>query len=238
MQFYFIRHAQSENNLLWAETGSSESRSEDPDLTAVGRQQAERLAQFLRQPGQAFAGPQYDPQNVGGFDISHLYCSLMIRSIATGLIVARALDLPLVAWEDIHETGGIYQDTQTEERIGLPGKNRAYLEKQYPDLILPDSINPAGWWNRPFEPNEQRPLRARRFLSELLERHGSSDHHVAVISHGGFYNHLVRAILELPEREGLWFSLNNTAMTRIDFEDEFTRVRYMNRLDLPAALVT
>ena len=49
MQFYFIRHGQSENNALWERTGSSEGRSEDPELTALGHRQAKRLAQFLRQ---------------------------------------------------------------------------------------------------------------------------------------------------------------------------------------------
>ena len=33
MRFYFIRHAQSENNRLWAETGTAEGRRIDPTLT-------------------------------------------------------------------------------------------------------------------------------------------------------------------------------------------------------------
>jgi 2,3-bisphosphoglycerate-dependent phosphoglycerate mutase len=237
MQFYFIRHAQSENNALWAETGSSDLRSEDPDLTAIGRRQAERLARYLRQTGQNVEKLPYDPQNIGGFHFTHLYCSLMIRAVATGLIVARVLDLPLLAWEEIHETGGIFCETGNEKQIGLPGKTPAELERQYPGLIVPDSVNPDGWWNRPFEPDEQRPLRARRVLAELLERHGSSDDRVAIVSHGGFYNHLLRAILDLPERDGLWFSLNNTAITRIDFEER-VKIRYMNRVELPAEIIT
>jgi 2,3-bisphosphoglycerate-dependent phosphoglycerate mutase len=240
MQLYYIRHAQSENNLLWAETGSTEWRSVDPELTPVGREQAEHLARFLAQPGQSPANPEYDPQNVGGFQITHLYCSLMVRSVATGVVLARALDLPLVAWEDAHETGGIHRkDKETGEWIGLPGKNRAYFETHYPDLILPDSLGAEGWWNRPFETQEQRPLRARRFLADLMGRHGNSDHRVAVVSHGGFYRQLLPVLLGLPRPEDPFFSLNNAAITRIDAEDEFVRVRYMNRLDfVPRDLVT
>ena len=47
MRFYFIRHGQSENNALWDQTGSNSGRNYDPELTAIGREQAERLARFI-----------------------------------------------------------------------------------------------------------------------------------------------------------------------------------------------
>lgn len=242
MRLYFIRHGQSENNLLWSQTRSWKGRTEDPDLTPTGRQQAEVLARFLQQHTRSTAPPasDYNPQNVHGFALTHLYCSLMIRAVATGNILARALNLPLVAWEELHETGGINRlDGESGERIGLPGKNRAYFERHHPDLILPASLGEEGWWNRPFEAYEERPLRARRFLEELLERHGNTDDRVAVISHGGFYNYLLQAILEMPGGEGIWFSLNNAAMTRLDFEAAEAWVSYMNRLDyMPRELIT
>ncbi len=239
MQLYFIRHGQSENNALWMSTGSHIGRNEDPGLTAVGRQQAELLAQFLSQADPTLRQPS-DFQNVAGFDITHLYTSLMVRAVATGTIVARALDLPLVAWEDLHEWGGIYlRDEQTDEPVGLPGRNRAYFEQHFPDLVLPDSLDEAGWWNRPFEEPEQRLPRAKRVLHDLLERHGHTDDRVAVVSHGGFYNYLLVAILKLPGREGFWFVLNNTGISRIDFNEEETWLSYLNRVDfLPRELIT
>lgn len=242
MQLYFIRHGQSENNLLWTQTGSSEGRSDDPGLTLVGQQQAGRVAQFLCQadPAAAANAPVYDPQNVGGFGITHLYCSLMLRAVATGTIIARAVALPLVAWEDVHEEGGIHRkDEQTGEHIGLPGKNRAYFEAHYPGLVLPDSLGEEGWWNRPFETYEERPLRARRFLRDLLNKHGGSEDRVAIVSHGGFYNQVLRAILDLPSRDGYWFALNNAAVTRIDFAKGEVVLSYSNRVDfLPTGLIT
>jgi 2,3-bisphosphoglycerate-dependent phosphoglycerate mutase len=238
MQFYFIRHGQSTNNLLWQTTGSSNGRSDDPELTGTGRQQAEALAQYLQR-----ATPDTkrgDNQNVAGFGFTHLYASLMVRAVATGTAVARALDLPLVAWEDAHECGGICLDDETTgERVGRAGKNRAYFADQYPDLILPESLGDAGWWNRPFEEREQRPVRARRFLRDLLERHGDKEDRVAVISHGGFYNQLMAELLALPERDSYWFALNNTAITRVFFDTDRIGLAYLNRVDfLPRDLIT
>ena len=240
MQLYFIRHAQSENNALWKHTGSYKGRSEDPGLTEVGRQQAEFLAQFLSQADPNITANGSDIQNVAGFGITHLYSSLMVRAVATGTIIADALGLPLVAWEYLHEYGGIYlKDEQTDEPIGLPGRNRAYFEEHYPDLVLPDSLGEAGWWNRPFEEPEQRLPRAKRFLRDLMERHGHTDDRVALVSHGGFYNYLLAAILNLPGREGYWFVLNNAAISRIAFNEEETWLVYLNRVDfLPKELIT
>lgn len=243
MQLYYIRHAQSANNLLWAQTGSFDSRDADPDLSSIGLQQAGRLAEFLRDPYPAAAAldaPAWDSQNVLGFDLTHLYCSLMIRAVLTGTRLAQALDLSLVAWPDIHELGGIYhRDPQTEERIGLSGKNRAYFEAHFPDLILPPSLGDEGWWNRPYEERQERLPRARRFLAELLERHGATGDRVGLISHGGFYNAFLRAMLGIPEEISGWFSLSNSAITRIDFEDGKFAIQYMNRVDhLSAELIT
>lgn len=241
MQFYFIRHGQSENNLLWAETGSFDGRSDDPRLTEAGQQQVEKLAELLTRPGGRSAiPPEYDGQNVTGFHITHLYSSLMLRAIDTASILARALGLSVVAWEDVHEVGGIHwKEGAGEDPVGRPGKNRAYFEEHYPHLTLPSGLGAKGWWDRPFEPLEDRPKRAARFLRELLARHGDSGDRVAVVSHGGFYNHLMRAILDLPPEGELWFSLNNAAITRIDFAPEGIFVQYTNRVDhLPPELIT
>ncbi len=232
MQFYYIRHAESENNRLWAENRSSDGRSPDPDLTALGYQQAHRLAEFIRDAGKGAPSDAFDIQNTQGFGITHIYCSLMIRSIETGLPLARALDLPLVAWKDLHETGGIfYIDEEQEERIGLPGKARSYFEAHYPGLRLPDDLDEKGWWNRPFESREERPQRAQRVLEELLARHGGTEDRVAFIGHAGFYNHLLRAMLALPAPIDHWFFKNNVSITRMDFSSESTNVVYTNRLD-------
>jgi len=232
MQFYFVRHGQSTNNALWDRIGSSNGRSEDPELTDIGQMQARRVAGLLHRSESPTGVAPNDPKNVTGFWITHLYCSPMIRAVETGTHIGNALGLPLAVWKDLHETGGIFlDDPVTKEHVGLPGKTRAYLRQRFPDLVLSDAINGKGWWNRPFEAREERPVRAKRVFRELMSRHGDTDDRVAVVSHGGFYNHLMAEILDLSPQPAYQFVMNNTAITRINFGREHTQMVYMNRTD-------
>jgi len=237
MQCYFIRHGQSENNERWARTGSETGRSEDAELTPLGRLQAERVAQSLnhRLPCPASTpspADEKDPKNLRGYGITHLYCSPMVRAVATGAVIAKTLGLPIAAWVDLHEEGGIWLgDAETGERVGQPGKNRAYFERHYPGLILPDAMDGVGWWNRPFEERDRRPARAQRVLQELIAHHAHTDHRVVLVSHGGFFNHFMTAVLRLPGMGPHRFNLGNTAIARIDFSDQRIRVQYTNRTD-------
>lgn len=239
MQFYFIRHAQSANNLLYDTTGASVGRSSDPELTPIGLRQVTYLAKFLKTGNADLAVRPFDKSGTSGLGITHLYTSLMMRAVTTGALVAKELGLPLIAWEDIHETGGIYLDDETTgARVGQPGKNRIDFEARFPDLVLPPTLGQTGWWNRPFEESAARLARVERFLNELMARHGNSHDRVAVISHGGFYNLLLRAIFKIGRDDG-WFGLNNAALTRIDFYSDSVGVVYMNRVEfLPSELVT
>jgi 2,3-bisphosphoglycerate-dependent phosphoglycerate mutase len=198
------------------------------------------LAQFLKRSDPAAVVNGRDTQNVAGFGLTHLYTSLMVRAVATADIIAGVLGLLPVAWVDVHEGGGIYiDDEETGRPIGQAGNNRAYFETHYPRLVLPESLAEAGWWNRPVEEQEQRPVRARRFLNDLIGRHGGTEDRVAVISHGGFYNDVLAALLDWRLRDGYWFVLNNAAITRIDFTADGIGMVYLNRADfLPRNLIT
>jgi 2,3-bisphosphoglycerate-dependent phosphoglycerate mutase len=239
MQLYFVRHAQSTNNALWASTGSDQGRNEDPELTELGKRQARRVAEFLRSDGLGTGLGEDDIKNVGGFRISHLYSSLMLRAVQTGHAISEALGLPLHPWVDIHETGGMFlEDPITGELAGKPGMSRGYFAQHYPRLVA-DTVNESGWWGRAFEAYEERRPRAERFLRELMERHGGTDHRVAIVSHGGFYNYLMACILNIADKENYWFAINNTAITRVDFQDGHKTIAYMNRTDhLPLEWIT
>ena len=240
MQLYYIRHGQSENNLLWDRTGSNRGRNTDPGLSSTGRKQAIALGDYLKNSPIKLDLPEIDPQNLNGFNLTHLYTSLMIRSVFTGSILAESLDLPLFGWIDLHETGGIFQvNYETGELLGLPGKNRDFFVNNFPKLFLPDDFIENGWWNRPFESPEFRIPRANRVLNRLLEKHGDTEDRVAFVSHGTFYQYFMMAVMGIQENSRLGFMLNNAGITRIDFLQEGTNIVYQNRVDfLPRLLIT
>ena len=247
MILYVIRHAQSANNALWAATGTNDGRNADPPLTDLGHLQAQHLARYLAAPVEEVYS-HADRHDRGGFSLTHLYTSLMIRSIATAGYVAAATGLPLRAWTEIHERGGLHQmEPDTGADVGVAGPNRAWFAAEYPHLILPDAVGDAGWWNRDRETEEEFLPRARVVWRQLLERHGDTNDRVAVVSHGGFFQSLLWALLSAdalppPAHMGvraLWFGVSNTAISRFEFHDGIAAIRYLNRVDhLPTELIT
>ena len=227
MRIYYIRHAQSSNNALFLETKSRIGRHADPELTTIGRQQAEVLANFLH-------------DNKGDYHIDVVYSSLMQRAIQTALPLSRNLNLPLNGFLDMHESGGIYQDDEeTNQPIGLPGFTPSELQSKYPELILPDNLDEAGWWNRPFETVRERVERASRLISELTAKHGGRNHVIALISHQGFFNHFFFGLLDHERPPHFWFTLNNVSITCLDITGEDVNAVYINRLShLREELVT
>jgi 2,3-bisphosphoglycerate-dependent phosphoglycerate mutase len=230
MTLYLIRHAQSTNNARYERTGSGSGRVEDPELTELGTRQAEVLSDYLGR--NAAAGGEYR--------FTRLYCSLMVRAVATATAVSRSCMVPLTAWPEVHEQMGIFlEDEQTGELLGRPGKSRSYFERHYPDLQLPESLNEHGWWNRPVESETEWKQRAGAFLAELSRRHGTGEDTVAVVTHGGFYHEVILALTGGAGTDGLWFTMHNTGITRIDFHPAHTSVVYHNRLEhLPPELVS
>ena len=238
MQLYFIRHAQSVNNKLYDETGTWNGRDTDPDLTDLGHEQARRLAEHVACANGATVHRDYVNRSAFGF--THLYSSLMVRALATASYVSTALNLPLVVWEDLHEVGGVFViDDETGERIGQPGRPRSELAARFPRAELPPTLSESGWWDRPHESVKEQTRRAKRFVNDLLERHGGTDDRVAIVSHGGFYNLVLAVLLGIQVDNGFWFSMNNTGITRINFAPEGVGLAYANRLEhLPAELIT
>lgn len=218
MRIYFIRHGQSSNNALFSVTQSRVGRHFDPELTTVGKQQAEVLANFLL-------------DNRDDYPIDVLYCSLMQRAVQTAYPISRNLHLPLNGLLDSHESGGIYlDDEQTNQPVGMPGFTPQELQEKYPDLILPQDLNEEGWWNRPFETMEQRVERARRLVDFLLQKHADRNHVVALVSHQGFFNHFFFGLLGQVRPPHFWFTLNNVSITCIDITEEDVNAVYINRL--------
>jgi len=247
MELYFIRHGQSVNNAHWEDPTFQDVP--DPWLTETGLAQAQHLARFLGDNQQRDPHVRWNGQNQHGFGLTHLYTSLMVRAVKTATPVARAIGLPLVAWPQIHETGGMFARGQDERYCGLPGEPRSFFEQNFPHLALPESLGEEGWWNRPFEGEEERKVRAAAVWAEILQRHsdqeGQPEQRVALVSHGGFFVNLFCAALGIDLRRlddikhEFWVNMNNCAITRLDIKNGQVVVAYTNRNHfIPPELVT
>ncbi|HKJ52331.1 MAG TPA: histidine phosphatase family protein [Gammaproteobacteria bacterium] len=245
-RLYLIRHAQSTNNQTWDGTPNHPGRESDPDITEIGHRQAQTLARHL-------AHPEAEPRQIpfasverADFRLSHVYCSLMTRSIVTAGYVAEACGLKLEALPDIFEQHGIYHVNERGVCEGLPGPGRAYFEQRFPQLTLPESIDGEGWWNRPYEEEDAFVERVDRVVDEIGRRLAGNDERVAMISHGDFIDQFVNALMSVGRHrhnyDNHWvanWTFHNTSITRIDFVDGAHNVVYLNRLDhLPNPLVT
>lgn len=241
MQLYFIRHGQSTNNVSWEfRDVDGYDRVSDPPLTALGILQAQTLANFI-------ASPQPNPnasQSIGSYrhrvSITHLYSSLMIRAIHTGTILSETLGVPLYGLPEAHEIGGVYLETLVDGKPEISfehGVSPAYLQENFPDFRLHQPIEERGWWQGGMEPVAGRLLRANEVLKILKKRHFGTNDQVAVVTHGGFFNTMARAILDIrpdePDNLNLptWFSFCNCAISRFDFFDDRVVLAYHNRTD-------
>lgn len=242
LKLYFIRHGQSINNALWANSGGEnyhDDRQTDADLTEIGQEQAKIVADYLAQP---YHPTDFDPQNRQGFGLTHLYCSLMIRAIKTGRAIAQKTGLPLVAMPEVHETGGVYDVNVVDGKkkyVGLPGHGRSFFELEFPDLILPKDLTEEGWWNRDKEPRENYLERAQNIIDILLEEHQGTDHQVGIVMHGGIFARILTVLFKV-QIEKYWFLMNNCAISRVDIdEDGHVMLVYMNNVcHLPDHLIS
>ena len=228
MHVYLIRHAQSENNALTAD--SLHRRKVDPALTELGYRQREALADFLA--NEAETANQR-------FAISCLYTSAMYRSLLTTQPVGAALNLRPEVWLDLHEKGGMF--LQHNGRVdGFGGMSRSAIMSEFPDYQLPAAVSEAGWYDAAlgYEPDTHSAFRAIKVAKALSER-CRSDEVIALVSHAGFLDTLLNAIFgQLPSRPyAMRFYHNNTAITRVGYDGARPVLHYLNRVDhLPPAM--
>lgn len=244
LQLYMIRHAQSTNNAL----PDQRERVCDPPLTELGRRQAQILAESLAAGfspellSLATAEAMQGRAKKEGYHVTRLFCSAMGRALETAQPIGAALGLRPEVWLDIHERGGIFLDHREEGGlVGYPGKTRSEILAEFPNYILPDGLTEEGWWRGSFEETDASYGRAAK-VARQLQQWGptSDDERIALISHGGFMDSLLKALCnQLPGRH-LVYRHYNTAISRLDFQaDGRLGIVFLNRIGhLPAELIT
>jgi len=246
MKLYLIRHAQSANNEIYSPDGNEPGRLPDPEITEAGHRQAGLLAAHFASHDTEPRQRPFQPTSYPNYGLTHLYCSLMTRSILTAEYIARACDLPLQALPDIFEKYGVYQYDGAGIRQGVPGPSRSYFEERFPTLALPDEIGEQGWWSRPVESDQAFRQRVKKAMINIRQRHAGEDDSVGMVVHGDFIDQSINALMGVSRSEenysadweSNWVS-HNTSISRIDFINGSQNVIYLNRIDhLSTDLVT
>lgn len=206
MKLLIIRHGQSENNLLHATTGSYDGRSPDPEMTDLGHQQAQLLADSMT----VMAQPAPDV----------LYSSLMVRAVQTAVPIANTLDIPIYGHMDAYECGGPYVGVPHDPQPH-PGASRETLQALSERLILPDEVDESGWYRGSTESMVERGRRGHKVITDLRKQYSGQDITIGIVCHEMIAQYLIRSSLGFETSDGSvepWLSLNNTGTTYIDFE--------------------
>jgi len=194
MKLLLIRHAQSLGNVDRRIQGR-----QDQDLSDQGRLQAQTL-------GTSLAVNLWQP--------SHLYSSPLKRAVQT----AQSLLAALPSQPPIHYT----QALQELSNGILDGLTWQEAQAQYPQLCQALMAS-AEWIPIPGAESLQAARdRAQDFLQTLLHSHSNQDQ-VWIVSHGGFLQYLVAAILGSDRVWGLsipptalfefWLDLDRWSLT-------------------------
>ena len=216
-----IRHAQSANN-----ASPEEERVPDPELTPLGQQQAELLAEGLSK----YRLP-----------ISELYCSPFRRSLDTTLPVSRQLNLRPTIRADIYEQGGCYSGYSLGKR-GEPGMCCHTLAQLYPDWTIDPRIGPRGWnADRDFESFHEVQQRARG-VNEWLTgqwRPVEQGTLAALVIHADFKRVLLMELLDVGDWPGSDSPIWNTSISLVQHDAGRWQLLEWNSADhLPLELRT
>jgi len=141
--------------------------------------------------------------------------SPLLRALATAHIIAERIDhRPIEVWPDLRE--GADDDYR--------GCSRAELRSRFPRVAVHADMPDEGW-AYPGDTRERFAARSQRMLDLLTTRFGVDDR-VVVVTHGGFANHLLRAIARIPPDAPVWFEMANGALTTVRFVPAHERAEW------------
>lgn len=197
MQLYLVRHGQSFVNLEDWEGGFV-----DAGLTALGEQQAQRLARWLA---------QYLRQ------VDVLYTSTMARALQTAEIVAAALGVRAIPDDRLREYGNCFADGSPVPPEQMPIRYpHGWWGTQRPNT----RISPQGESWMLFR------IRVSAFLTEIVERHSIDsppDTTVVVVCHGGVIEAAFDHVFNIGECRRVEVWSHNTGIVHLEHLPESAR---------------
>ncbi|MEE4195703.1 MAG: histidine phosphatase family protein [Anaerolineae bacterium] len=229
MKITFVRHAESHNNYIYyLYRNGRDKYIIDPPLSELGEQQATALADFLAEHREEF-----------NFD--QILVSPLQRTLQTAASLTHVYpNTPKSVWLQLVEGGGCRELIQLNPKVVKTGAGlgRSEMMQRFPEVTLPAEVTEDGWYfSDDEEPYTDRIYRGYAVVEQLVEDYGSSEAHIALVSHGEFYDHFVFAILQRTRQEDLRFGIENTGISQfsytaneaISYDPGFWRIEYMNR---------
>ncbi|MCB9136545.1 MAG: histidine phosphatase family protein [Anaerolineales bacterium] len=195
-EFLIIRHGQSQADL----EDRYEGRADFP-LTALGREQAQRVAHWL--------AAHYPPNLI--------YASPLIRAAETAQIIAA----------QVHASVALEPDLMEWNNGVLAGMKRAEADRKYPAPLQPRKPHErveGGETDIAFR------ARAEMIWSRLLHQ-TAEDQRVAIVAHGGIINQLYLCFLQMPMQPDLWVATGDTGVHLWKVRGDTRWIFFMNRQD-------
>jgi len=147
--------------------------------------------------------------------ITHIVSSPLVRSLATASIIADALE---------HDTIDVWPDLREGWNTHHQGWGRAVLQQRFPRAVLPPSMTDTGWDHGGDHSYGHFVARAEQVL-QTIRAHFSPADHVVIVTHGGFANYLLHALLHIPTTTPQWFELANGSISHIRLVPEPAKER-------------
>ncbi len=222
MQLYLIRHAESENNAR-----PLHQRVEDPAITAVGRLQAEHLAQWTK-----------------SLRIDTLITSPFLRTLQTTRAIVNATPQRVHVWHNVYERGGCYRGHGPDAVVGGNGLGRSDIIRHAvhdPNQCVMDAtIDDAGWWGgRPREQDHEVETRARIVAQRLVENFGARGETIVAVIHAEFKRYLLAELFQGFVDAHQLGPMRNTGISKANFDGSRWQFDWFNSVShLPSRLIT
>jgi broad specificity phosphatase PhoE len=147
-----------------------------------------------------------------GARLTHIVSSPLLRALATAHIIAEAID---------QQTVDVWPDLREGSDDAYRGVSRGVIEARFPRALLPARM-PTDGWLCVGDTYASFAARCRRVLDEFSARFAADDR-VLVVTHGGFANHLLHALLHMPPWTPVWFDVAHCSLTTVRLVPEHER---------------
>jgi len=192
MELLLLRHGESLNNTL-----PPAEQVPDPELTALGRRQAGRLAEVV-----AALAPAV------------VICSPLLRALDTAQPLVAATGARWLVWADAAESHRAHPGD---------GQPLEALRRRYPGAGFEANLPWPGYPG--VETAEQAAVRGARLAARLRATFAGQER-VAVVAHGTLNGYLLRACLGAPQDGSVQIEQGNACINQLLLEAE-GRVRLL-----------